>query len=313
MHSISPNICIERLGKNNISSLGILFREVHGRKIPVNYFENKYDTRYTGINHLGFIAFNHNRMPIAFYGVIPCYLRCDGDVMLAAQSTDTMTHPSFRNQGLFVKLAEMTVELCKKNELRLLFGFPNQHSLPGFVNKLGWEEREQMECFIIPVKASFIGRLLKKFPLSKDLYIRYQKWVLKKHANAITDKPNSLFSNANSGVFRSSEYISYKQYNKRWFLQFPNAFVWLKVGDGLIIGDMVVEQKNFDDLMERLCSIAQEMGLGKVVFHCTKNAQLHALFAARCIPVPSFPVIYKNLAADIVPDFAFTYADVDTF
>jgi GNAT superfamily N-acetyltransferase len=314
MHNHSANILIERLGKNNIPDLNALFFAVYERKVVQDFFQKKYDTHYTGVEHLGFIAYNHNRVPVAFYGVIPCYLCCDGNLLLGAQSADTMTDPAYRNQGLFVALAEMTIDLCRKHELRLLFGFPNQHSLPGFVNKLGWDVKETMECFIIPVKAKRIGKVFRKFSLLKNLYKKLQNKILKQHAIAVSYEPYPLFANEDCGVWRSEKYIFHKQYNRNWFIRLPNAFVWMKTGDGLIIGDMLVEAKDFDAVIETLCLIAREMGLGKVVFHCTKNARLHSLFAGRCIPIPSFPVIVKNISEGLrIPDFSFTYADVDTF
>jgi hypothetical protein len=313
MHNHSAHIIIERLGKNNLSDLNTLFFAVYGKKVTEDFFQKKYDTHYTGVEYLGFIAYNHNRMPVAFYGVIPCYLCCDGNLLLAAQSADTMTHPLFRNQGLFVQLAEMTMALCKQQELRFLFGFPNQHSLPGFTNKLGWDVKMNMDCFIIPVKANKIGKITRKF-LLKKIYRTYQEKILHQHSLSVSTEPYPLFANEDCGVWRSEKYIIYKQYNSNWFIHLSNAFVWMKTGDGLIIGDMLVEAKDFDAVMETLCSIAQKMGLNKIVFHCTKTARLHSLFAGRCIPIQSFPVIFKVIGGGTrVPDFSFAYADIDTF
>jgi hypothetical protein len=314
MHNAMANISVERLGKGNLADLGVLFYAVYGRKVAPAFFSKKYDTGYTGVEYLGFIAYSHEHMPVAFYGVIPCYLCYDGELLLSAQSADTMTDPAFRNRGLFVKLAEMTVELCKKHKLHWLFGFPNQHSLPGFVNKLGWEIKTNMDCFIIPVKAGMTGKILRKFSFLKDISRRYQKSVLHKNALAVSAKPYGLFGNESRGVWRNSEYILYRQYNCHWFICLPHALAWIKAGDGLVIGDMLVEPKDFEATITTLCKMAGKMGLNKVVFHSTKNARLHSLFAGRCIPVRSFPVIFKDLTGEQNdPGISFTYADIDTF
>jgi hypothetical protein len=314
MHNTPGNISIERFGKNNLADLGTLFYAVHGRKVTPDFFSKKYDTGYTGVEYLGFIAYSQGHMPVAFYGVIPCYLCYDGELLLSAQSADTMTHPAFRNRGLFVKLAGMTVDLCKEHKLHWLFGFPNQHSLPGFVNKLGWEIKANMDCFIIPAKAGKTGKLLRKFSFLQDIYKRYQRSILDKNALATSAKPYGLFANEGRGVWRNSEYILYRQYNCNRFICLSHALVWIKAGDGLVIGDMLVEPEDFDATITTLCMIAGKMGLNKVIFHSTKNARLHALFAGRCIPIPSFPVIFKDLSGGRAnKDFSFTYADVDTF
>jgi len=146
-----PVYTVERLNAVNILDLTKLYEAVYNRPASHIFFKNKYNTAYTGVEHVGFIAYNSTRLPIAFYGVIPCFLQYQTNLILAAQSADTMTHPGYRGLGLFTKLAKQTFELCKEKHIRLLFGFPNQNSLPGFVKKLGWEVTGMMDCFTIPV------------------------------------------------------------------------------------------------------------------------------------------------------------------
>jgi hypothetical protein len=54
------------------------------------------------------------------------------NLLLAAQSADTMTHPAFRNRGLFVKLAGMTVDLCRRTQIAFAFWFPQPAFITGF-------------------------------------------------------------------------------------------------------------------------------------------------------------------------------------
>src|ERR1700712_1888504 len=143
--SIENNeFCFERLSRENIKDLDKLHTAVYGKTQPPDYFIKKYDTAYTGVEYTGYIAYNDKHQPAAFYGVIPCVVRFDEQLFLAAQSADTMTHPKYQYKGLFVKLANCTYKLCKDLRINFIFGFPNQNSLHGFLVKLSWRMTESM-------------------------------------------------------------------------------------------------------------------------------------------------------------------------
>src|SRR4029077_2199837 len=95
---------VTRLDKNNLKDLAMLHSEVYGTPINENYFLKKYDTAYTGLENVGYIAYSSEGKPVAYYGVIPCFIEHKNEVMLAAQSADTMTHPGYRYKGMFVEL-----------------------------------------------------------------------------------------------------------------------------------------------------------------------------------------------------------------
>ena len=124
---------MQRLSVTNLGDVAKLHTAVYGKKPSFNFFL-KYDTAFTGTSYIGYLAYDKGT-PIAYYGVIPCFMRIKGKVILAAQSADTMTHPQYRKQGLFAQLAKLTYELCEKEGIRLFFGFPNQNSLPGFIKR----------------------------------------------------------------------------------------------------------------------------------------------------------------------------------
>jgi GNAT superfamily N-acetyltransferase len=73
------------------------------------------------------------------YALMPTQLSLGGEIVLGAQSVDTMTHPEYRNQGMFAELAGSCMELAASRGIRVLYGFPNQNSYPGFVQKLNWD------------------------------------------------------------------------------------------------------------------------------------------------------------------------------
>lgn len=58
----------------------------------------------------------------------------------SAQSMTTMTHPDYRNQGVFTKLAEDLFARMESSGREMIWGFPNTQSHYGFVQKLGWRD-----------------------------------------------------------------------------------------------------------------------------------------------------------------------------
>src|ERR1043166_2457107 len=149
-HGQTGEYKIARLDEDKLPDVSRLHQKIYGITPKENYFHEKYDTSYTGVMHIGFLAYDKNNEPVAFYGVIPCFIQLGNRIVPAAQSADTMTHPSHRNKGLFTRLATLTFELCRQAGIAFVFGFPNQNSHHGLL-ALGWKVTERMERFSIPV------------------------------------------------------------------------------------------------------------------------------------------------------------------
>ena len=302
-----------RLSDDNIGDAEKLHAAVYDVKPRSGFFDAKYNTAFTGVTHTGFIAYDKN-MPIAFYAVIPCFL-CIGDSqVLAAQSADTMTHPDYRFKGLFVELAVRTFELCRSLGVRLVFGFPNQNSLPGFINKLGWQTTERMDCFRIQVSVKPMSKVLGKIPLLSHTVEASRENALKKIGMNQLGVANSVLQDGFAGICRDHKFLSYKTYNKTYVVRIGNAIAWIKINNVLLIGDLTVKENEFDSTLADLKKLASRMGLNELQFHASPGTTLHRLFSAVCQPIPSFPVIFKDLGANVQTEqIKFTSADIDTF
>src|SRR5436305_13886175 len=115
---------IVRLDENKLKDLEILYKAVYRQKLSKNYLFKKYDTTYTGVQYIGHIAYDNKNIPIAYFGVIPCFIQYNDQIVLSAQAADAMTLPKYRYKGFFVELAKKTFELCRATGIKLLFGFP---------------------------------------------------------------------------------------------------------------------------------------------------------------------------------------------
>jgi len=306
--------CFERLSRENIKDLDKLHTAVYGKAQPSDYFVKKYDTAYTGVEHTGYIAYNDKHQPAAFYGVIPCVVRFDEQLFLAAQSADTMTHPKYQYKGLFVKLANCTYKLCKDLRINFIFGFPNQNSLHGFLVKLSWRMTETMACYIVPVSTISIESAIRKLPFLTKMYSKYRTRVLKNYLVPQKGIENSVFKDDFGGLNRNAHYLNYKAYSDTQVIKIGDALLWVKFKNGLIVGDISCRQEDFGDMMIKVKKLAFKLGLKEIQFHTSHQTTLSDLFSARYEAISSFHVIFKNLGDPIALDrIKFTFADVDIF
>jgi hypothetical protein len=58
-----------------------------------------------------------------------------------------MTHPDYRNQGMFTALAKTCIEMAASMGIEVLYGFPNEDSYHGFVHKLNWDHTGDVPQF----------------------------------------------------------------------------------------------------------------------------------------------------------------------
>jgi hypothetical protein len=314
MNNITGEYKIIKLDEKNIGDVEKLYTAVYEKKPPPDYFKRKYNTTYTGVSNIGFIAYNTENLPIAYYGVIPCFIQHADKIILAAQSADTMTHPEFRYKGMFVELSNVCFDLCRRNGITLIFGFPNQNSYHGAVHKLGWKMTETMDYFVIPVKTFSLEHLASKFAPLKKLYVKYVKLMLHKYLIAESGLANSVISDGYAGVYRNKQYLQYKTYSSTQVIKIDESKLWIKINNGLLIGDIVLPENSFDKLIHKVKKIARKLGVSQIYFHACKHTRLHNLFAKRFNAIPSFPVLFQDFGSGLpLEEIKFTFADIDIF
>jgi hypothetical protein len=292
---------VRRLDQKGLDDVSRLFAIVYGRNSGDSHFSKKYDTIYTGIENIGYLAYDSAEKPIAFYGVIPCFIKCGDRVFLAAQSADTMTHPLFRNKGLFTRLARLTFDLCKQAGIAFVFGFPNQNAYHGLI-KLGWHGQQTMERFSIPIKAFPLEPISRKFPWIRRQYLLYAQRVVEKYFYSKQGLPNSVLTADIGGVYRDQNYLQYKTYSSSEVIRVDRAKVWFKIQNGFSIGDIEIVdgQQGFESTMDHLKT--------------SPGTFLSDLFRKYYIAVPSFPILFLDLGANIdLSKLKFTFADIDVF
>src|ERR1051326_7301695 len=134
MNEENKEYYIERLNAHRLKDIETLHEIVYGESPKKNYFQKKYDTAYLGVQYICHIAYNLKNIPVACFGVIPCFIQFNTKKNLSAQAVDAITLPHYRYKGIFLDLVNRTVDLCRSHGISLIFGFPNQNSFHGLVH-----------------------------------------------------------------------------------------------------------------------------------------------------------------------------------
>src|SRR6266542_5268636 len=290
---------IARLDENKLKDLETLYKTVYGQKPGKNYLLNKYNTAYTGAQYIGHIAYESENIPVAYFGVIPCFIQYNDQIVLAAHAADAMTLFQYRYRGFFIELAKKTFDLCRTAGIQLVFGFPNQNSYHGLVHKLGWKMTEYMERFSIPVNSFPMESLSQHFAWVNWIYKKYENWILHKYFLAQPGLSNSIVADGFGGVYRDDRYLKYKTYSETKVIKIGNAKVWIKIQNGFVIGDIEMTGNDFEALISGIKKIAKRVGTANIFFQVSPGTRLHTLFTEKYKPAPSFPIIFLDLGADI--------------
>lgn len=188
---------------------------------------------------------------VGHFGAIPVKWKCGDETIMGAQSVDGFTHPDYRLQGMFVKLAKTVHDEAIGSGVSLIWAFPNQNSYPAFMKRLGFREIGTVPGLMLMLDTK---RLLR--PGSFVQYIRsgwlFKNWRLALHAavaliyhpkqkrkstnilvNRVTtfdSRVDSLWQKASAqfrlSVVRNSEYLNWRYANK------PNGYTILVAETG---------------------------------------------------------------------------------
>jgi hypothetical protein len=143
-----------------------VFERAFGRELSFDYWKWRYIDNPIKDTTLINLAWDENKLA-AHYALSPTALFINGIKYCAALSMTTFTDPNYLRRGLFTKLAQ---ELYSNNKssLDVVFGVPNDNSVSGFTNKLGFnliKEIPMLESKISNVKINVCRKceIVEKF------------------------------------------------------------------------------------------------------------------------------------------------------
>jgi len=84
----------------------------------------------------------------------PHYFSIDGVKIKAALSLDTITHPAYQKQGIFLILAKSVYKRLNASGFSFVYGFPNTRSRHGFLMHLNWRKIKPGFHLVAPMGAT---------------------------------------------------------------------------------------------------------------------------------------------------------------
>jgi GNAT superfamily N-acetyltransferase len=87
----------------------------------------------------------------------------NGSEFLSAQIGDTFTDADYQRKGIFVTLVEKSRLKAESVGVKLIYGFPNANSLPGYVKKLGFVKVKNLSLSQFIMITDWYSYIEKKF------------------------------------------------------------------------------------------------------------------------------------------------------
>lgn len=303
-----------RLNESNLADLVILYKSAFNANASLEFFKKKFDTSFTGIQHIAHLAYAKDNSVAAFYGVFPCFIEFKGKKILAAQSGDTMTHADHRGKGLFITLAKKTYELAKENGVEFVFGFPNKNSYPGFVKKLDWVHRENVRSYLFKVKTLPLIKAAKKLGINR-LYRSFAMVMFRKYVSQKKFLTCSLIDAQHGGVLHDEAFLNYKTYSENLILEIDSVSIWLKLDGKLWIGDIErTSFEKFNAILQKLKTICFCLGCTEITFNLSPGSYWDILLKDHYSPKEGLPIGYLDLSGKTdISKIHFAGGDIDTF
>jgi hypothetical protein len=155
---------------SDLDAIRALHAQVFGGARPVEHDLWKFVENPAGPSIV--MLAEHNGEIVGQYALLPARLRLGNEVVLGAQSLDTMVRSDFRGQGMFTVLALECFELARSRGVEVLYGFPNDNSYPGFIRSLNWDHTGDVCRWARPLSLSDHPRIPKVAAPFVDLLTR---------------------------------------------------------------------------------------------------------------------------------------------
>ncbi|WP_237274909.1 GNAT family N-acetyltransferase [Tenacibaculum ovolyticum] len=302
------------LNSNNIKDLTYLYKHIFGNTMTLKMVKSKFNTSYLRMGYFGHLAYD-NEQPIAFHGAIPVLMQYNGVQEMAAQYGDAMTLPKYTGNGLFTKLGKLTDEQLKKAGIKFVWGFPNQNSEYGYLNKLDWNYKERMQRFNF--KVSFpIEKFARKFSITNNLYNTNILKRIEKHKTSKRIKGSVYIKENVVSTYRNHSYYKYKSFTNNFTIDIDGVLFWVKIKNGLLIGDIEASsEENFFLSFEKLKKLAMNNGIGEINIQASPNTFITDLMKNYTNDsLESWVIGFKNFSSKFpLEKLKLTLGDLDTY
>ena len=149
------------------------------------YLQNPYGKVY------GYDVYYDNKL-VAHYATLPVKYILKNKEYKGLLSLNTAVHKDHQGQGLFSKIAKLTIDSSKQDGYDFIVGVSNQNSTHGFVNKLGFKLVCPLETYLVIGKLNPLKKSNNLF--SSEISAEFFNWRLK--------NPNENYIKTSKGVIK---------------------------------------------------------------------------------------------------------------
>ncbi len=229
---------------NVIELLNMVFSELGYFETPMDnsWWKWRYELSPFG-QPIHLVAENSSGNIVGFRSFWPWELIFKGLTLKAYQPQATVVHPSFRRMGIFREMNLEALNRAKKEGADLLFNFPNQASLPGYLS-MGWHFVSKIPWLVKPLRPLAIVSSFFSRDKARPLELGKNYALKEKHCLELTD------SEAPNGFIRtkvSPEFFKWRYLDHPFFHYGFHSF---SSGDKWMSGIFSVVQKD----VERKCT-----------------------------------------------------------
>ncbi len=308
-----------RITDASYSDIKKLYQVCFGLNEPIDQIRRKYATQEFGEKNVGFVAKSEGGDIAAYYGVFPLVLTQNLKDFLVAQSGDTMTSLDHQKKGLFTMLAKETYTLCKELNISLVFGFPNQNSLPGFVKKLNWVFIGNMQKFNLRGAQFPFCELAFKYKWILLVYNNYYRSKIKRYEVNPETLDEGFFTSKDPDVYevkKDSRFFKYKLSNPyNHFIKFNGFYMLVSLKIHLRIGLVnKFEPEKTSEFINAIQKLGKILKIRQVHVVVSDNHWLFKNLNEYIKSSQSLPIGILSFDERIKSeDIQFTVADYDTF
>lgn len=181
---------------------------------------------------------DENQKVAAIYAIFPVQFKIGKETYLGSQSLDTITDEDYRGQGLFINLAKDVYEKAVKENVKLVYGFPNGNSIGGFERKLDWQVLDPVPFLIKPLGTGYFTKKIKQLSWLPNIKIAFQSRLDSnldiQIQNGFPDQVDAIWEEFSKNILvsvkRSKEYLEWR-YLQKPYEDYKIAHAYKKNGD----------------------------------------------------------------------------------
>lgn len=145
----------------------LVFFEQPADRFSYEYWKWEFPSNSSGSAHIT-LADDAGKI-VGHYAVVPRTIRVEGEIRMGSIVVDVMTHPDYRQQGMFAAIGHEALQDAGRAGIEFSYGFPiRKEVMPGHL-KVGWKHIFNIPILARPLHFKPIVQSYINVPLLSDL------------------------------------------------------------------------------------------------------------------------------------------------